>query len=40
MEKTASGFCGFVAASKCLDFSEIGIPDGHQSGLDAEWKTR
>jgi hypothetical protein len=26
MEKTASGFCGFVAASKCLDFSEIGIP--------------
>jgi hypothetical protein len=28
MEKTASGFCGFVAASKCLDFSEIGIPEG------------
>jgi hypothetical protein len=28
MKKTACGFCGFVAASKCLDFSEIGIPAG------------
>jgi hypothetical protein len=33
MEKTASGFCGFVADSKCLDFSEIGIPDKIRKAL-------